>query len=289
MADEPCSVYAPHVTTVGPLPQSLLGEAQALLAAALPHDPIAVVAEEKLFGDNGQREGRVFGAWQGSALVGVMATAGRWIKLLAVDGDQRRRGIGTELLGLARGDGQLRVMDHPGNYLAPGLDERYREGRAFFAARGFRELGTVENIRAPLTAALTITDVEGYAIHRVEPAERASLLGWIASRFAPVWAFEVARALDGPRRAVHAAWRAGTPVAFAAADGNNQGLGWFGPAGTDPAHRGRRLGEALLVRCLEDVRGLPDAGVIAWIGPKMFYAKTVGAVDDRRFVTLEQE
>ena len=103
-----------------------------------------------------------------------------------------------------------------------------------------------------------------------------------------MWALEVGRAAAGPRRAVHAAFAAGAPVAFAAADGNNQGLGWFGPAGTDPAHRGKRLGEALLVRCLEDVRGLPEAGVIAWIGPKAFYAKTVGAVDDRRFITLEQ-
>ena len=103
-----------------------------------------------------------------------------------------------------------------------------------------------------------------------------------------MWAFEVGRAADGPRRAVHAAWLGGAPVAFAAADGNNQGLGWFGPAGTAPAHRGKRLGEALLVRCLEDVRGLPEAGVIAWIGPKAFYAKAVGAVDDRRFVALEQ-
>jgi mycothiol synthase len=276
------------VTTVGPLAPSLLGEAQALLAAALPHDRIAAVAEEKLFGDNGKREGRVLGAWQGSALVGVMATAGRWVKLIAVDEGQRRRGIGTALLAEVKGAGQLRVMDHPGNYLAPGIDERYVEGRAFFTARGFRDIGRVENIRAPLDAPLALIDVDGYAIRRVEPAERASLLGWIAAKFAPVWAFEVGRALDGPRRAVHAAWRAGTPVAFAAADGNNQGLGWFGPAGTDPAHRSRRLGEALLVRCLEDVRGLPEAGVIAWIGPKMFYSKTVGAVDDRRFVTMEQ-
>jgi len=280
------------VTTVGPLPPSTLGEARALLTAALPHDRIDLVAEEKLFGDNGQREGRVFGAWQGAALVGVMATAGRWVKLLAVDEGQRRRGIASALLKEAGDASPLRVMDHPGNYLSPGLDERYGEARAFFAARGFREIGTVENIRAPLEtlpAPVEPATIDGgYAIRRVEPADRASLLGWIGAKFAPVWAFEVARALDGPRRAVHAAWLAGTPVAFAAADGNNQGLGWFGPAGTDPAHRGRRLGEALLVRCLADVRGLPEAGVIAWIGPKVFYAKTVGAVDDRRFVTLEQ-
>jgi predicted N-acetyltransferase YhbS len=103
-----------------------------------------------------------------------------------------------------------------------------------------------------------------------------------------VWSFEVGRALAGPRRAVHVAVQNNSFVAFAAADGNNQGLGWFGPAGTDPAHRGKKLGESLLLRCLQDVRGLPEGGVIAWIGPKAFYAKACGAVDDRRFVTLER-
>ena len=39
---------------------------------------------------------------------------------------------------------------------------------------------------------------------------------------------------------------------------------------------------------LHDVRGLPEAGVIAWIGPKEFYRKTVGAVEDRRFIQLER-
>jgi predicted N-acetyltransferase YhbS len=271
---------------IAALPPEALDVARALLTAALPHDRIDLVAAEKLFGGNGARSGAAFGAWEGDALVGVMATAGRWVKLLAVDERHRRRGIATELL--RRAEGRLRVMDHPGNYLSPGLDGRYHDARAFFAARDFRELGVVENIRAPLDQPLRLIDVTGYDIRRVEMTEREPLLDWIARKFAPVWAYEVARALDGPRRAVHAAWHDGEPVAFAAADGNNQGLGWFGPAGTDAAHRGKRLGEALLVRCLEDVRGLPEAGVIAWIGPKAFYAKTVGAVDDRRFVTLEQ-
>ncbi len=272
--------------TIGELRPEALAPARALLVAALPHDRVDIVAAEKLFGDNGARTGAALGAWDSDTLVGVMATAGRWIKLLAVDERWRRRGIATQLL--ARAEGRLRVMDHPGNYLSPGLDGRYHDARAFFAARNFRELGVVENIRAPLDAPLRPIDVTGYDIRRVDQTDRAALLDWIARSFAPVWAFEVGRAADGPRRAVHAAWQNGTPVAFAAADGNNQGLGWFGPAGTDPAHRGKRLGEALLVRCLEDVRGLPEAGVIAWIGPKPFYAKTVGAVDDRRFVTLEQ-
>ncbi|HEY1584532.1 MAG TPA: GNAT family N-acetyltransferase [Polyangia bacterium] len=276
----------PHARTIRALGPETTDAARALLTAALPHDRIDLVADEKLFGDNGARSGAVLGAFENDALIGVMATAGRWVKLLAVDERHRRRGIGSELL--RRAEGRLRVMDHPGNYLSPGLDGRYHDARAFFAARNFRELGVVENIRAPLDKPLRMIDVTGYDIGRVDPTQREKLLEWIGHKFAPVWAFEVARAADGPRHAVHAAWQNGEPVAFAAADGNNQGLGWFGPAGTDPAHRGKRLGEALLVRCLEDVRGLPEAGVIAWIGPKAFYAKTVGAVDDRRFVTLEQ-
>jgi GNAT superfamily N-acetyltransferase len=277
-----------HIAALAPVH---LDDARALLVTALPHDRIDVVAAEKLFGDNGTRQGAAFGAFEGDTLTGVVAVAGRWVKLLAVETRHRRKGIGSALLAhvepYAAGR-SLRVADHPGNYLSPGLDGRYHDGRAFFAARGFVERGVVENIRAPLDKPLRQTDVTGYELRRVNETDRAQLLDWIARVFAPVWAFEVARAAAGPRQAVHAAWLDGAPVAFAAADGNNQGLGWFGPAGTEPAHRGKRLGEALLVRCLEDVRGLPEAGVIAWIGPKAFYAKTVGAVDDRRFVSLEQ-
>ena len=275
---------------IAPLERSRLAEAAALLAAALPHDRVALVAAEKLFGSDGARRGRVLGAYTDTdELAGLVAWAGRWVKLLAVAAPHRRRGLATQLLAAVPGP-RRRVADHPGNYLSPGVDVRYADAIAFFERRGFRRVAEVENIRAPLSAPLTLTEVAGYSLRRCDMNDRGPLLDWVARAFAPVWAHEVARALDGPRRAVHAAWplAGGDPVAFAAADGNNQGLGWFGPAGTDPAHRGKRLGEALLVRCLEDVRGLPEGGVIAWIGPKEFYRKTVGAVDDRRFVQLEE-
>ena len=276
---------------IAPLERGHLDEATTLLAAALPYDRVAVVAAEKLFGGNGAREGQVRGAFDdddGGALTGVVAWAGRWVKLLAVAAPYRRQGIGTHLLAEVPGT-RRRIGDHPGNYLSPGVDVRYTDALHFLDRHGFRPVTEVENIRAPLTAPLTLTDVAGYRIARLDANDRPRVLDWIARAFASVWAYEVAHAADGPRHAVHVAFDAsGAPVAFAAADGNNRGLGWFGPAGTDPAHRGKRLGEALLVRCLEDVRGLPEAGVIAWIGPKAFYAKTVGAVDDRRFVTLER-
>jgi GNAT superfamily N-acetyltransferase len=289
---------------VRPLSREDLDAARALLAEALPFDRVDVVAEEKLFGGNGARRGHAFGAVDDSGrLVGVVASAGRWVKLLAVAADARRRGIGTRLLDEARRTmepgARIRIFDHPGNYLSPGVDVRYVEARAFFLARGFVDEGTIENIRVPLDENSLVTEARaaelrsragaaGYRIDRAVAAERATLLDWIERAFAPVWAVEVARALDGPRAAVHVAWRGDEPVAFAAADGNNQGLGWFGPAGTDPAHRGRGLGEALLLHCLLDVRGLPEGGVIAWIGPKPFYEKSAGAVDDRRFTLFAE-
>jgi len=280
-----------------------LPAARALLMDALPHDRVGVVAEEKLFGSDGARAGVALGAFEGDRLDGVLAAAGRWIKLLAVDARVRRRGIGTQLLERARetaAGGKLRVLDHPGNYLSPGLDARYGDARTWLERRGFRGVMSVENVRAPLEenplvtperlASLAARAAErGYVVKRAESPIREVLLEWVAKGFAPVWAHEVARALDGPRAAVHVALQNNSPVAFAAADGNNQGLGWFGPAGTDEAHRGRGLGEALLIACLLDVRGLPEGGVIAWIGPKEFYRKACGAVEDRRFVQLEAQ
>jgi GNAT superfamily N-acetyltransferase len=276
---------------IEPLSPAELDRARALLARALPHDRVDVVDAEKLFGSDGARTGMTLGAFEDEVLVGVLAAAGRWIKLIAVEESARRQGIATQLLARLDQSLKLRVCDHPGNYLSPGLDERYREGLAFFGAHGFRPAGKVENLRAPLDRPLKRMEVPGYQLRRVQGDDRAAVLAWIARAFAPVWAHEAGRAADGPRHALHAAFAdvaPAVPVAFAAADGNNQGLGWFGPAGTEPAHRGKRLGEALLLRCLEDVRELPEGGVIAWIGPKEFYRKTVAAVEDRRFLQLER-
>jgi GNAT superfamily N-acetyltransferase len=143
----------------------------------------------------------------------------------------------------------------------------------------------------------------GYTLRRAEAGDLPALLAMIESQFSPIWAYEVARAL-GPRlggeaaahtpeldegAAVHLACDGASEiVAFAAHDGNNRGLGWFGPMGTLPAHRGHGLGEALLLACLADVRARPEGGVIAWVGPVSFYGRACGAVPDRSFVVYEE-
>jgi GNAT superfamily N-acetyltransferase len=276
--------------------------ARALLVRALPFDRVDVVCEEKLFGADAARKGRSIGAFDGDRLVGVLAMAGRWIKILAVDPAHRRRGVGKQLFdeALFSAGGALRVGDHPGNYLSPGVDERYEEGLRFLVRHGFVERERVENLRVPYAANPLCTPsrtaqlvegvaTRGYRIARPSADEIGPLGDLVRTHFANVWAFECERAFAGPRRALFAAFdTAGAPVAFAAADGNNQGLGWFGPAGTLPEHRGKGLGEALLLSCLSAVAGLPEAGVIAWIGPKTFYTRAAGAREDRRFVQLER-
>jgi GNAT superfamily N-acetyltransferase len=270
-----------------------------LLVRALPYDRVAVVYAEKLFGSDGARRGRAVGAFAGGQLVGVLAQAERFVKILAVDPARRQAGIGSLLIDDALAHGATRIGDHPGNYLSPGVDLRYADGIAFLRKRGFVERERVENLRAPIdgnalvaparAAALAEDAAQlGYRIARASEGELPGVLDFIASAFAKVWAHEAERAHRGPCRALFVAFAGETPVAFAAADGNNRGLGWFGPAGTSPAHRGKKLGEAVLVACIDAVRALPEAGVIAWVGPKPFYARAIGAVDDRSFVQLEK-
>jgi GNAT superfamily N-acetyltransferase len=301
--------------------------AAALLEAALPWDGVRIVAAEKLFSSNGgRRSGHAVGAFDAATheLLGVLAQAGRWIKLLAVHPAARRRGIGTALLEAAKQRlpsvdasaprPKLRVGDHAGNYLSPGIDLREASGAAFLQARGFGEVGQNLNLLAPVRQNPLLSDARlgdldarvrrgGYSARRATAADAEPLAQMIGPAFSPVWAHEVARAL-GPElggaaaahtpaltcgAAVHVAHDSqGALVAFAAHDGNNRGLGWFGPTGVLLAHRGHGIGELLLLHCLRDVIDRPDGGVIAWVGPVEYYARACAARPDRRFAVYEE-
>jgi GNAT superfamily N-acetyltransferase len=291
---------------IAALDRAELAAATAVLEISCAHDRAAEVADEKLFEPGPRGAPRALGAWVGEALVGVAAVCGDRIRVLAVAPAARGRGVGSALLAeceataRAAGASSLRTLDEPGNYLAPGIDDRNREAIRWLERRDYTMTGEprinvlidvrdnprVTAARAAELAAAAAT--RGYEIRRARTDE-AELLEAVAGEFGGAWPFELARAMTGTPSGVHVAVQGGAYCAFAAHDGNNRGLGWFGPTGTWPAHRGRGLGEALLLACLADVKAAGHARCeVAWIGPRPFYDKAAGIVDERRFVVLRR-
>lgn len=277
--------------------------AQRLLAAACAWDRADVVAAEKLFAAAPVGPAMSWGAEVAGELVGVAAMCADRIRVLAVAPSWRGRGAGTALLqrceqeAWEKGLPCLRTMDQAGNYLSPGIDKRNAEAIEWLKRRGYEEVAFATNLVVdvrtnPLVSQQRADDLAraafdcGYRLRRAG-TEETSLLAAIAAEFNGAWAWEVERALAV--NAVHVAETLSGEIAgFAAHDGNNRGLGWFGPAGTWPQHRGRGLGQALLMACLVDVAHAHAACEIAWIGPRRFYEQTAGGAGERSFVVLSK-
>jgi predicted N-acetyltransferase YhbS len=288
-------------------PQQLV-PARALLARACVHDAAARVAREKLFGPAAAHAGvHALGAWKGVELAGVAAVSWPWIRLLAVDPVHRGQGVGSALLAAAEqaataaGARTVRLLDQPGNYLAPGIDLRNRETIAWLERRGYARHGERTNLLIDVHPGARVSAGHAralaaagpaYELRRASPGDAGALTAMIAAGFSAAWAFEVGQALGCDPPAVHVAVErtSGAYVAFAAHDGNNRGLGWFGPTGTLPEHRGRGLGAALLWACLVDVAAAGhEVCEVAWIGPRDFYQRAAGIAGERRFVAMRKD
>src|SRR5690606_35867818 len=136
----------------------------------------------------------------------------------------------------ARGAKAVRIMDQPGNYLAPGVDAQNGEVIRWLERRGYARIGENvnllvdvrggERVSAERAAALAGA---GYELRRARPDEARMLEQAVSAELSPAWAFEVLRALGHEPAGVHVAILGGALAAFAAHDGNNRGLGWFGP------------------------------------------------------------
>jgi GNAT superfamily N-acetyltransferase len=237
-----------------------------LLARAndAPYD-LGRVAEEKCFGAGvaGPPEVRVWGDF-----AGVSVTCGAWLRILAVDRAQRGRGIGTALLRDAEARGVTGIGAEAGNYFTPGVLEGQER---WFVKRGYKETARTQNLET--------TDLP----HTGQPAtdNRQPVLDFIRRTFGDIWAFEASKG-----RLFHT--EANNEITgFAAHDANNRGLGFFGPTGVAPAHRGKGLGTILLRACLADARRRGYTRVvIPWTDAIDFYAKACGARVAHRFVVL---
>lgn len=287
-----------------------LGAIQRLFADRCGLADAAVVAEETVFGAAPGRDGTdTLGAFEQAELVGLVAASGAWLRVLAVDPDARGRGVGTSLLAWAEsgvaagGHARCRTLAQPGNYLMPGVPEDDPETMAWLERRGYEAGARNTNLWIDLVGNPRVTPARarelaeacrdrGYRVERGQPGRGAELCAQVDRVFGPAWVFEVERALGGDPAGVHLAVASGSGevAAFAAHDGNNRGLGWFGPAGTFEAHRGKGLGAALLLACLIDVAEAGrERGVIAWIGPRAFYQKVAGVAGERHYRVLAKD
>lgn len=301
-------VVAPIAVELRPLTPADLPAARAVLAVSCAFDRAAEVAEEKLFARApAHLRTTVCGAFGGDELIGVTAASGRWIRLLAVLPGHRQRGVGSALLAAAEsaiaatGAQAARTMDQPGNYLAPGIDVRNRATLAWLGRRGYRPVGENLSLIIPLSdnprlapdrlaGLVERCQKAGYELDRAGSEEIASVTDAVGRAFAPAWAHEVERALLHPAGGVFVARRAGELVSFAVHDGNNSGLGWFGPAGTLPEHRGLGLGLALCVMCLADLQRTGHAQcIVSWIGPRPFYEAAAGVAGELRYAVLQKD
>lgn len=248
---------------------------RALFARAndAPYD-LAAVTEEKCFGHGiaGEPAVRVYGDMQG-----VSVACGKWLRVLIVDRQARRRGIGSALLADAERRGVSVIGAEPGNYFTPGVLET---DAPFFRARGYAETAETWNLFAD-----TAAPHPGPLPARAGRGDRERVLDFIEENFGPIWRFEAAKAFDRDVPPLFITEENGAITGFAAHDVNNRGLGFFGPTGVAKSMRGRGLGCELLRASLADLGRLGFArAVIPWTDALDFYRKCSGAEAAHRFI-----
>lgn len=241
-----------------------------------PYD-LAAVAEEKCFGAGiaGRPETRV--VEENGRVRAAAVRCGKWLRLLVVDRDARRRGFGTRLLA----DGLSVIAAEPGNYFTPGVPLDDEGSRAFFRARGFVETATTWNLDVALGR------FTSSGVRRPSRREAERVLGFVEREFGRIWRFEAAKAFECDIPPAFIAEEQGEITGFAVHDVNNRGLGFFGPTGVAAAARGRGVGGKLLLASLADLQSAGySRAVIPWTDALEFYRKVCGAVPARQFVTM---
>ncbi|MFP5247594.1 MAG: GNAT family N-acetyltransferase [Thermoanaerobaculia bacterium] len=267
------------IRTAGP---NDLPALRALFARAndAPYD-LAAVAEEKCFGLGIAGAPVVRVVDENGVIHGAAVICGKWLRILAVTPESRRKGIGTALLQDAEAHGATVIAAEPGNYFTPGVPMEDEGARAFFEARGYSETRSTWNLDVTLTGNV----IEH--VRRPEPADADRVLAYVEREFGRIWQFEVAKAFDHELPVAFIAEEHGAITGFAVHDVNNRGLGWFGPTGVAKELRGRGIGARLLEASLDDLRRLGyERAIIPWTDALDFYAKASGAKPAHRFVAF---
>ena len=117
----------------------------------------------------------------------------------------------------------------------------------------------------------------GISIRRALPPEKHNVIEWIRGNFSEAWTSEADIAFARQPVSCFIAVQDKRLLGFACHDTTCKNF--FGPTGVDPQARGKGIGVALLLACLEAMRhqGYGYA-IIGGVGPADFYTKTVGAI-----------
>ncbi|MFT3784591.1 MAG: GNAT family N-acetyltransferase [Tepidisphaeraceae bacterium] len=117
----------------------------------------------------------------------------------------------------------------------------------------------------------------GVVIRRARPYEIARVAEFVVEHFRQSWADEISVGYANKPTSVFIAIRDGEVIGFGAYECTCRGF--FGPTGVMPSERGKGIGGALLLACLQ---GMKEVGynyaIIGGAGPTEFYAKTCGAI-----------
>ncbi|MBN1900498.1 GNAT family N-acetyltransferase [Candidatus Sumerlaeota bacterium] len=249
-----------------------------------------------------EEEGELAGFIQG--VLGTSSTGETFgkIRLLAVHPKFRRRGIGGALLTEAetrlieRGAKTISIMDVPANYQMPGVDFRYTEAFCFLPKHGYT--CGMPNINLVCGVSPRMFDQEedierlkkeDFIIRRAQESDWNGIEKFLAANW-KCWIDEARSSFDNKPKTLHICIHKGEVVGFSGYEGNNKGMGWFGPMGVLPVTRGKGIGAILCLLCLQDIALLGHRrAIIPWVGPVRFYDKVCGAVIDRVFWTWSKK
>ena len=118
----------------------------------------------------------------------------------------------------------------------------------------------------------------GIGIRKPLGPEKRLIIDWVSETFGPAWAAEADAALGNRPWSCFGAVKDDAFVGFACYDAT--ALGFFGPIGVDPLHRGKGTGKALLLACLLDMKLKGYAyAVVGAVKDADFFKKTVSAIE----------
>lgn len=118
---------------------------------------------------------------------------------------------------------------------------------------------------------------QGIDIRRCIAPEKHIVVNWVRQVFGDLWASETDVAFSNHPVSCYIATHEKHIIGFGCYDATCRNF--FGPTGVAESERGRGIGKALLLSCLDSMRadGYGYA-IIGAAGPTLFYEKAVGAV-----------